>query len=90
MFIGTLCTDIVEKHEFGLLAEGGQFTIKVAVENDYIEKSGSPKTYVLREIAIHLAQAIQDTGVPREFWYFESSLEAQKEFELPLKTRMSV
>ena len=85
--LATLHTDVIEKHDLGKPLEGGQFDVPVDLSIELMEKSGSPRKFFFHEIAIHLAQGIQDTGVPREFWYVRFSKEAQREFNMPESTR---
>lgn len=83
MLIGHLRTGVIEKHLPNLPAEGGQFEMKITIPEPEISASGSPWSFVSREIAIHLQQAILDTTVPREFWVFYPTTEIQRRFELP-------
>lgn len=82
MFIGHLRSRIVEIHKPKLPAEGGYMEMPIHVENTAIERSGAPWSFVSREIAVHLQQAILDTGIPREMWIFQPSDEAKKAFNL--------
>ena len=65
-------------------AEGGVFEVEVWVDELTMRKSGAPQTYFFREMALHLAQAMLDTGVPAEYWYAEFKTDALIRFNLPL------
>lgn len=83
MYIGTLFTEVIEKHEFQRPLEGGVFEIRVHVPKAHIDKSGDPFKYVMRQIAINLANGVHRTTVPKEFWNIRFSREIQRAFNLP-------
>lgn len=83
MLIGHLRTGVIEKQEPNSPLEGGFFEIEIRVPKPDIEASGAPWSFVAKEIGVHLAQAMQDTTVPRNFWMFYPTTEAQKMFNLP-------
>lgn len=88
--LATLYTDVVEIREPNTPTEGGQFEMPVIIDTDRFRKEASPRTWFFREIGIHLAQAIADTDVPREFWWIEFSDLAQREFNLPQRQKLAI
>lgn len=89
MLIATLFTDILEHRSPGTPTEGGRYELEVRVKKDEMLKSGGPREFCFRQIGLHLGQAIQDTGVPREYWYAKFPEAIQKEFNLPTAMKMS-
>lgn len=83
LHLATLSTQVVETRKLGEPLEGGVFEVEVYVDDLALRKSGSPKEFFFRELAIHLAQAMKDTGVPREYWWCKFSQDAQIMFNLP-------
>ena len=53
-------------------------------------RGSDPWGFIRREIAIHLAQAVLDTGVPKEHWNAAFPPFMQREFGLPPKMRMGI
>ena len=88
--VATLRTDPIEAHQRYGPPEGGFFEIEVNMNRTAIGLSRDPWGLVKREIATHLAQAILDTGVPKEYWTAEFHSEIAKEFNLPQRTRMGI
>ena len=73
MFVGHIRSRIVEVHKPSERPEGGYAEMPVHVDDKSIADSGAPWSFVSKEIAIHLQQAILDTGMPRELWSFYPS-----------------
>lgn len=88
LHMGTLSTQPLEIQTPGEPAEGGVFEVEVYIDDLTLRKSGAPKEYFFRELAIHLAQAMKDTGVPREYWWCKFSKDAQIMFNLPAVVNM--
>jgi len=87
--LALLFTPPIEKHEPNTPAELGEFNMPVEIDRAVMKNSGSPKEYFFKEIAVHLAQAMVTTGVPREYWYIKFPPEVQRMFNLPESTKMS-
>lgn len=83
LHMATLYTDVLEMRAPGAPTEGGSFEVEVFVDELAMKKSGSPKEYFFRELAVHLAQAMMDTKVPREFWWVRFANAARIKFNLP-------
>lgn len=83
LHMATLYTDLLELRALGTPTEGGNFEVEVLVDELAMKKSGSPKEFFFRELAIHLAQAMMDTSVPREFWWVRFTNTARIKFNLP-------
>lgn len=90
MIVATLFTNPLEKQEFNEPIEGGRFEVEVILSRADISKSGAPRDFIFKEIAIHLAQAIVDTSVPRQYWNAKFPKSMRKEFGLPKAMKMSV
>ena len=88
LHLATLVTQPLETQVPGQPAEGGVFEIEVWVDDLALRKSGAPKTYFFRELAVHLQQAMLDTGVPREYWWAQFTQDAQIMFNLPAVVNM--
>lgn len=79
----TLVTQPLELRTPGAPTEGGVFEVEVYLDDLKLRKSHAPKTWAFRELATHLAQAMLDTQVPREYWWAKFSTDAQIMFNLP-------
>ena len=83
---GTLRTVILEQGDTKQ-RQGGVFEMPVALDWSQMIYF-DPKKWAFRELGIHLAQAIQDTGVSREYWVFNPSPWYQNEWQIPEEVRM--
>lgn len=88
LHMATLFSDVVEMRSPMGPTEGGQFEVPVNVDEIKMLNSGSPQSWFFRELALHLAQAMVDTGIAREYWYVKFTREARIRFNLPEVTRM--
>ena len=83
LHLATLVTQPIEMRAPGEPTEGGVFEVEVWVDELAMRKSGAPQTYFFRELGVHLAQAILDTGVQREYWWAQFTTKARTMFNLP-------
>lgn len=83
MFICTLFTAPLEKREPGKETEHGDFGCEIEISDTILRQSGDPLAYVQSYIAATLAKAVQETGVPRDYWFSTFSREAQRAFHFP-------
>lgn len=86
--MATLYTDVVEMRAPGAPTEGGVFELEVLIDETEMRKSGAPQSFFFRELAMHLAQAMLDTGIPRQYWWAEFTNEARTRFNLPKRADM--
>lgn len=80
MILGTLRTRIIEDHT---IKEGGFFELEVHCDETMIQQSHSPKEFIFRHIATHLASSVMDTTVPKEYWTFETTERAVRRYGIP-------
>lgn len=88
--IGTLITRPMQDHH---VADKpiGTFDLEVHVPSlESIGQSGDPKAFVSSAIAMHLASAVTDTEVPKEYWGFQPNEKLQREFNWPELLAMGV
>lgn len=90
MLFATLKTDIIERHSPSQPAEGGVFEVEIHMTDAELRVSASPRQDAFRKMATILGLAIDETEVPREFWYVTFPKPIQREFNLPPRQRMSV
>ncbi|TXH48640.1 MAG: hypothetical protein E6Q97_24365 [Desulfurellales bacterium] len=83
LHLATLSTQVVEMRTPETPLEGGVFEVEIFVDDVDLRKSRAPKEFFFRELAIHLAQAMMDTGIQREYWWCRFSKDAQIMFNLP-------
>lgn len=88
LHMATLYTDVLEMRSPLGPTEGGQMTLEVEVNEMSMKHSGDPQRYFFRELALHLAQGIVDTGIERQYWYVVFTHEARTRFNLPESARM--
>lgn len=88
--IGTLITrPMQDHHKEGLPI--GTFDLEVSVPSvESIGESHSPKAFITTAIAMHLASAVTDTEVPKEYWGFQPNEKLQREFNWPELMAMGV
>ena len=90
LLFATLYTDIVELRLPNTPTEGGQFTMSVEIDTDFLRRDPSPRTYFFREVGIHLRQAVIETEVPHEYWWAEFEPIARKEWNLPERQKLKL
>lgn len=88
--LATLYTEVIEIREPNEPTEGGQFTMPVEIDTDFMRKEPSPRSYLFREIGRHLVAAVSETTVPHEYWWVEFSPEAMKMFNLPERQKLKL
>lgn len=88
LLFAVLETDIIEDHS-QRPPEGGTFAVEVFLDTLALRQSPDPRRYLMREIAIHLKQAILDTEVPREHWHCTFTSEVHRRWDdFPSQMRM--
>ncbi len=80
MYIGHLFTKYLENHE---AKETGSFELAVELPDYIFNTSGDKFGLWKRTVAQHLASAIKDTEVPKEYWYLRVPITFQTAFNLP-------
>jgi hypothetical protein len=90
LLFARLYTEVIELREPNAPTEGGQFDMEVMIDTDVLRRDPSPRTYFFREIGIHLAQAVSDTGVPHEHWWAEFEPIARREWNLPERQKLKI
>lgn len=81
--LATLTTEPLELRRMSAPTEIGVFEVEIEIDKVKMRNSGDPFGFFKHELALHLAQAILDTGVPRENWYVVFEKETQIMFNLP-------
>lgn len=82
MLLGQLTTIPIEDHA-AEQTEIGQFTLEVNLPEKAFLQSRDKPGLVKSTIAQHLASAIMDTEVPKDYWAFQAAPVLRKEFNFP-------
>lgn len=90
LHFATLYTEVIELRTPGEPTEGGQFEMQIFIDTDILRKEPSPRTYFFREIGLHLRRAIEETGVPQEYWWVKFESTPQKEWGLPQRQKLKI
>ena len=80
MYVGHLFTRPIEDHRIG---ETGDFELAITLPDKMFEESGDKFGLWKHTVAQHLASAILDTQVPKEYWFLRVPIVFQKAFNLP-------
>lgn len=79
-YVGHLFTKSLEDHE---AKETGSFELALNIPDRIFEESGDKFALWKHTVAQHLASAILDTEVPKEYWYIRVPITFQTAFNLP-------
>lgn len=80
MYIGHLFTKYIEDHD---AKETGSFELAINIPDKMFNESGDKFGLWKHTVAQHLASAILDTKVPKEYWYIRVPIAFQGAFNLP-------
>jgi len=80
MYVGHLFTKYIEDHDE---KETGSFELAIEIPDHIFDPSGDKFGLWKKTVATHLASAILDTKVPKEYWHVRVPLKFQTAFNLP-------
>jgi hypothetical protein len=81
--LAMLSTIPLEMQMRGQETEGGVFEVEVEIDLQQMRRSGDPFGFFKHELSLHLAQAVLDTGIDKQYWYVTFTDQAQHMFNLP-------